>query len=80
MVVSKALGDHGGPVWARMPSSTYFFMRSEAGCFTTLGRSPSVFLCLLARNGMREDALRIYLAVALALAARSSVGELMGGG
>ena len=80
MAVSEASGDHGGPVWAGMPSSTYVFRRHTAGCFTPSGRPPSVFLYLLARNDMREGASRISLAVALAVAARSSVGESMGGG
>ena len=43
-------------------------------------RPLSVFRCLLARNNKMEGALSIYLVVALALAARSSVGELTGGG
>ena len=78
--VSKASVDHGGPVWEGIPSSPYLWRRAAAGCFTPSGRPPSVFLCLLARNDRREGASRISLAVALAVAARSSVGESMGGG
>ena len=80
MSVSKASVDHGGPVWAGMPSSTYFLRRATAGCFAPSGRPPSVFLCLLARNDRREGASRISLAVALAVAVRSSIGELTGRG
>ena len=80
MAVAKASVDHGSPVWAGMPSSTYIWRRAAAGCFTSVGRPLSVFLCLLARNDKREGALRISLAVALDVSARSSVGELTGGG
>ena len=78
MSVSNASGYHGGPVWAGMPSSKYFWRRAAVGCFTPLGRPPSVSLCLLARNDKREGALRISLAVALAIDARSSVDESTG--
>ena len=80
MAVSKASGDHGGPVWAGVPSSTYVWRRAATGCFTLLGRPTSVLLCLLVRNNKREGALRISLAVALAVADRSSVSESTGGG
>ena len=70
----------GGAVWSGMPYSTYFWRRSVVGCFTPSGRPPSVFLCLLARNYRREGASRISLMVALAVADRSFVGELTGGG
>ena len=45
-----------------------------------MGRPPSVFLCFLARNNKIEVTLMISLADALAVAARLSVGESMGGG
>ena len=80
MAVSNASRDHGGPVWAGMPSYTYLFRRAAAGCVAPSGRPPSVFLCLLARNDKMEGASRISLAVALAVAARSSLGESTGGG
>ena len=57
-----------------------FFRRSAAGCFTPSGRPPSVLLCFLVRNYIREGASRISLVVALAVAARSSIGESTGGG
>ena len=44
-----------------------------------LGRPPSISRCLLARNDKREGALRIYLVVSLALAARSSISGATGG-
>ena len=30
MAVSSALGDHGGPVWAGIPSSTYDCMKAAS--------------------------------------------------
>ena len=69
-----------GAVRSRIPSSTYLLKRTVAGCFTPLGRPPSVFLCLLGSNDKREGALRISLLVALAVDARSSVGESIGEG
>ena len=80
MAVSSALGDHGGLVWAGIPSSTYDYMRAVDGCLTPYGRLTSVFHCLEARNNRRDDALRISLAVALTVAARSAAGVDVGGG
>ena len=71
--VSSAWRDHGGRVCTGMPSSKYGQIRSAVGCVTPSGRPPSVFRCLLERSYRREGALRIYLAVALAIAAISSV-------
>ena len=80
MAVFSAWGDRGGPVWAGISSSTYNCMRDAAICLTLFDRILSVFCCLEASNNRRDGALRIYLAVALAVAARSSVGVATGGG
>ena len=80
MVVYSAWGDHGGPVWAGITSSSYDHMRSSAGCLIPSGRLHSVFRCLEARNNIRDGALRIYLAVALAVAAKPSAGVSACGG
>ena len=50
MAVSSAWGDHRGPVWAGIPSSTYDCMRAEAGCLTRFNRLTIAFCCLEARN------------------------------
>ena len=80
MTVSSACIYHGGPVWAVIPSSTYDCMRSTAVCITPSDRLTSVFYLLEARNNRRDGALRIYLAFALSIATRSSVGVSGGGG
>ena len=79
MEVSSAWGDHKGPVWAVITYSTYDCMRAAAGCLTLSASLTSVFRCLEAKNDRRDGALSIYLAVALAVAARSSIGVATGG-
>ena len=80
MVVSSDWGNHRGPMWDIIPSSAYDCMRATYGFLTPSGKLPSIFRCLEARNDRRGGALRISLAVALSVSARSSVGVAAGGG
>ena len=80
MAVSISWGDHGGLVWEGIPSSTYDCIRDADGCLTPSSMLTSVFRCLEASNNRRDGALKLFLVVALAIAARSSVGVAAGGG